>query len=88
MDEAKVLEYRQAITTAIMCAQLLTQHDIPQLLRNIERADAVGPILDPTLWREKQKAMDEDREVLKAANHLREIGLKLDKLRVAAGGAL
>ena len=70
-NDAKVQEYQQAVMTAQLCGQLLSRFDIPQLLNSIERADSIGPLLDPTLWRNKHKAMEEDRELLKAANTLR-----------------
>lgn len=76
MNDADVILYRSAVATAQLCAQLLSQHDLPQLLRDIERADAIGPILDPTLWRDKNKAMEEDKELLEAANKLRAIHVK------------
>jgi hypothetical protein len=60
--------------TAKLCADLLAQHDLPGLLRDIERAHAAGPILDPTLYRDKAKAMDEDAELLRAALKLRAFG--------------
>lgn len=66
-DAAKIEEYRQAVMTAALCRQLLAQHDLPVLLRAIESADAFGPILDPTFYREKAGAMEEDRRMLEAA---------------------
>lgn len=77
MAEREIAEYRAAVQAAVLCAKLLEQHDIPQLLRDIEHADAVGPILNPTLWMQKHGAMNEDREVLRAALALRNIGVKL-----------
>jgi hypothetical protein len=64
---SKVERYRSAVMTAALAARLLAQHNIAQLLRDIETADAIGPVLDPTLWRDKHEAMEQDREILKAA---------------------
>ncbi len=78
-DAEKIEEYRSALRTCALAAQLLAQHDIPKLLADIEHADSFGPLLDPTLWRDKHKAMNEDREMFRAALSLRVIGMKLVK---------
>lgn len=74
---AKISEYREAVQTAVLCARMISVHDIPAILADIERADIVGPMIDPTLWREKHKAMNQDREVLRAALALHEISAML-----------
>lgn len=73
-----VEEYQSAVVAAKLCANMLAGHDITKLLNAIERADAVGPMLDPTLYRDKQKAMHEDKELLQAA-------LKLARFGTSAG---
>lgn len=73
-DAAKIKEYQDAVLTAKLCANMLIAHDLSGLLAAIERADAIGPLLDPTLWRDKQKAMEEDAELLRAALKLRKFG--------------
>lgn len=72
-----VEEYQSAVVAAKFCANLLAGHDINKLLDAIERADAVGPVLDPTLYRDKQKAMHEDKELLQAALKLARFGAKV-----------
>ena len=62
--------YRAAVIAAKLAAELLAQHPIAELLRAIDRADAIGPILDPTLYRGKQVAMHEDKCILEAALRL------------------
>jgi hypothetical protein len=59
--------YQSAVQACAIAATLLRQHDIPELLRAIEHADAFGPLLDPTLWRDKHEAMNRDRKLLEAA---------------------
>lgn len=66
-EAAQVEEYRSAVLSCAMAARLLNGHDIPALLAAIDRAEAFGPILDPTLFREKSRAMSEDKRLLKAA---------------------
>jgi hypothetical protein len=70
-------EYQAAVRACALVASMLTQYDLPDLLQRIERADAFGPILDPTLWRDKQEAMDEDRKLLEAALPLWAMGKRL-----------
>lgn len=59
--------YQQAVQSCALAAAIVRQYDVPALLRAIERAHAVGPILDPTLYRDKAGAMDRDRQLLEAA---------------------
>lgn len=80
-DEEKIAEYRNAVHACTLVASLLRAHDLPDLLQAIERAHAVGPILDPTLYRNKSAALLEDAEVLKAALPLWRLGGKLEQLR-------
>ena len=72
--------YRAAVLAAHIAARILAQHPIRELLQDIERADAVGPLFNPTLWMEKHAAMEEDRELLQAALSLAAIGRKLKPL--------
>ncbi len=59
--------YRQAVMMAIAAARVLATYDLPELLRAIGHADSIGPLLNPTLWIEKNKAMAENAELLRAA---------------------
>ena len=64
-------DYQSAVIAVAMCGKMLAQHDLPKLLQAIERAEVMGPLLDPTLWRAKSKAMAEDRAAIEAAIPLR-----------------
>lgn len=59
--------YQQARMACEIAKRLLEEHDFDGLLDAISRADSVGAILDPTLYREKIDAMLEDRKVFEAA---------------------
>lgn len=83
MVDDNVESYRAAIQAAAICSQMLTQHDIPKLLEDISRAEALGPIMDPTLYREKARAMQQDKELLKAAAPLRELGVAMQRAAAA-----
>lgn len=70
-------DYQAAVIACHVAARMLAQHPVEKLLEAIERADSVGPLLDPTLWMKKRGAMNEDREMLKAALKLSKLGQKL-----------
>lgn len=71
-------DYRSAVMACRVAAKMLAQHDLSGLLRAVDRADAVGPILDPTLWRDKHEAMAEDAELLRAALPLAELASRIN----------
>lgn len=66
-----------AVVHIATAARLLLHHDLPGLIDAIERADSFGAILDPTLYRAKQKAMHEDKEIFEAALPLWRLGRRL-----------
>lgn len=65
--ELKIEKYRFARAACEFARVVLKEHDIEQILKDINRADAVGMFVDPTLWRDKHQAMDEDKMVFAAA---------------------
>lgn len=60
-------EYQQQLMNVAMTARLLVEVDIPDLLSRIELAHSFGCMLDPTLYRDKVEAMDQDKDMLEAA---------------------
>lgn len=60
-------EYSALLQTTYMARELLAQLDLPAAIAACSRAEALGPILDPTLYRAKHEAMGQDRHVLAAA---------------------
>lgn len=83
-EEVKVfvegLSYQQAVIMVAMASRALAMHDLPKFLQDIEQADAVGPLFNPTLWMNKSRAMGEDREMIKAALPLWRIGKKFQEM--------
>lgn len=69
-----VLEYRAAVMACAMARQLLQVHDLEGILQEIASAEVTGPMLDPTLYRDKSKAMAEDRALIEAALPLARFG--------------
>jgi hypothetical protein len=60
-------QYQQQLFTVAMTGRLLVDVDVPDLLQRIERAHSFGCMVDPTLYRDKVQAMDQDKEMLEAA---------------------
>ncbi len=75
----KTLEYQSLLKYLAQTAVLLTEMPIDELLLGIEKAEAVGPMLDPSLYREKSAAMAQDKKLLQAAKSLMVIGKELRK---------
>lgn len=74
--------YISAHTAATMAYSLLSMHDYGKLIEAQNTADAIGPIIDPTLYRDKMKAMHEDRTIFEAANaFVRTVTAALEKAR-------
>lgn len=91
MSTRDIEEYRSAVQACVMAARMLSMHDIPGMLTAIERAHALGPVVDPTLWKQKCQAMEEDKEMLEAALPLLRIAKKLaaarERVQAAESGA-
>lgn len=65
--DARGLEYQAAVGTCALLGTMLVEHDLPGMLNAIERADSIGCMIDPTLYRDKVEAMHQDKDLLEAA---------------------
>ncbi len=81
--DLRAAEYQNALQACILAARLLDGHDLPEFLRAIDHADAVGPILDPRLWMAKERDMHWNKEVFEAAMPLWRLAKKLGEVRDA-----
>ena len=79
--------YKAAMLVIVASARALVNHDIPGLIAAIDTADAVGPIVDPTLYRDKHAMMAEDREVFEAALPLWRMAQRMPATALASDGA-
>lgn len=70
-------DYRTAVLAVALAARLVSQHDLPRMRRAIEHARALGPVLDPSAYRAKGQAMEEDDSMLAAAMPLWQLGQML-----------
>lgn len=70
-------QWRADLTRVYAAAAAL--HDLPveRMLNAIELADAFGPMVDPTLYRANAESMHQDRDALRAAVPLVELGRRL-----------
>ncbi len=82
--DEQISEYRSALLLILNSARVMTVIDLPKLLAAIEHSHALGPMVDPTLYREKMRAMDEDKEILTAALPLWKLAKKLEERARAA----
>lgn len=80
-------DWQAAVVACGIAARMLGQHDIARLIAQGERALDIGPLLDPTLYREKGQALREDIEALRAALPLAKFGTKLGEPRETTVGA-
>lgn len=78
-------EYKIRLRTAYMFAQLLMDIPVEEMLSMIGSAQALGPIIDPTLYRSKADLMQQDQRMLRA---LATAKAELASLGVKAGGAV
>lgn len=60
-------------------ARVIAMLPLEDWLAAIERSHALGPILDPTLWREANEKMDEVAEMIRAALPLKHYVIKKQK---------
>ncbi len=76
-------QYRADMALVYLAANVLADVPVERMLAAIDTADAMGPILDPTLYQRHARFMHQDRDVLRAALPLAELGRKLRALAEA-----
>lgn len=86
MGDPNIDEWQCALHGCAMAAKVIAQYDIPDMLDRMKRAEAVGPILDPTLYREKGQDMERDMELVEAARPLWEWAQKARETEKARSG--
>ena len=66
-------EYQEHVKFCWQLAVMANAVPTGNMLERIERADSIGAILDPTLYRANHKAMMEDKAVIAAVNLLAQL---------------
>jgi hypothetical protein len=64
--ENYIEQHTLAVRNAALIYQIIKDQPFAELLEKIGAAEAVGPILDPTLYRDKSKALGEDKKMIEA----------------------
>ncbi len=70
-------EYQSNLVKCWLLASCAEDIPTSEMLVAIDHADAVVPIVDPTLWIRKSSAMAEDKKIVEAVATLRAAYLKL-----------
>ncbi len=78
MDED---DYTRAITMCYLAARALKDLDLPRVIEAMNKADTIGPFLDPALWMAKRTDMRDNRNVIEAALPLWRLAQKLKEER-------
>lgn len=69
--------YKASLQVLVSQAHVLLEIDTPAMLEAIDRADTLGPILNPTLWMLGHNSLDQVRTVVQAADTFRRTLLRL-----------
>jgi hypothetical protein len=81
--EAKLIQaedgdtYGTIILAALIASKMISLYDLPDLLSRMSLAHTTASIYDPTLWMNKHKMMEEDRELIEAAMPLWRMAMKM-----------
>ena len=59
--------YVAAMKSVLLAGSIISQWDLPGMLASIALVESVGPLLDPTSYRDKCNDLFHDRDLLKAA---------------------
>lgn len=70
MDNAT---YKATMTRLAMLASTLEDEPIAEMLRDLERVDAVGPVLAPTAYRDGMDNVRSQRELLTALREVQKV---------------
>lgn len=70
-------DHQMAMMAVISAMRILSTVNLKGAQENASRAHSVAPFLDPTAYREKGKALQEDEEMMRAARPLWEMADKI-----------
>jgi hypothetical protein len=77
-------EYELTQMNLVMMAQLIEGLDLPAFIERAERALAIGPLVDPTLFRQAHGKLEQVLKLASAANGFRAEAVR-QGLRVNSG---
>jgi len=64
--EAREIEYREKLFAAWGIAFQIRALPLESMVADMDRTEAIAPMLDPTAWRAKGKQFSQDRRMVKA----------------------
>jgi hypothetical protein len=79
MSDSQIEKHKAQLTALIHALKIIYGVNVPAMLKGIEIAEGVGPMLDPTLYRANSEKMGQDKEMLKALLPAWEYAQGLDK---------
>ncbi len=79
-DNERIDDHATIVKTVVMIARTLNVYDIPKAIEAATRALELAPYIDPTAWMRNHKALEEDREMLRAALPLWRLAQKLEEM--------
>ncbi len=85
-------EYLEVQTKLTLFAAMIIEVDVEGLLERVERADAIVPLIDPTLWMKGHDKLDAIKDLARgalkfklAACAFRNTMMRLDSKKMKAG---
>lgn len=78
-------EYKETQYMLVLLARGIANLDLDAFLQRLERADAIGPFINPTLYRDAMGNMEKIRRLAQAANAFRKEAL--EQMEVPADAA-
>lgn len=69
-------EYEATLQQSYLVLSMAARLPVDEALQLARRSEAIGPVTDPTLWRENQHKLREDVEVMEAVNRLKQLAVR------------
>ena len=80
-------EYLQTQQQIVLIAGLVSRLPLREFIADAEKADAVGPFVDPTLWREGHAKLGDILDIARSLRNFQDLVLTKQKLAAEAEGS-
>lgn len=71
-------EYTMALELVFSIARMVSPLPLKEMLEMIELSETLGPIVDPTLWRNMHQGLDQLKELLRGLRAFQQVVEKLN----------
>lgn len=71
------ITYQSNLTTLYLLAGMVKEIPLREMLAAADHSMGIGPILDPTLWRQNHQKLQEDIELMRAVLPLHTLAQKI-----------